>query len=403
MPLRSQLPGSSPLPGGALVGGLARTLLRSGDPFEELRAMLQQRFAGEAILLGSGTQALQAALQAATAIPEVGDAPVAVPAFSCYDLVSACVGARVSVEFYDIDPTTLSPDWDSLDEALDRGARVVLAGNLYGLPLNWDALRSRVDAAGGVLIEDAAQGVGSRWGDRLGGTFGDATVLSFGRGKGWTGGGGGALMLRDPRLIRELARRPEAGAGSWGARPFAGSLAQWALGRPSLYGLPRAVPGLALGETVYKPPSPVGPMSLVSAALVLATAQAAATEVEIRRERAERWRRTLPAGPWHFPSVPVGGASAYLRFPVVAADDSIRRRLLINLDRFGAASGYPRALNELEVSKGIVAAGRQRDLQGARTLASTLLTLPTHSRVADRDHREALAVFQALAPSDPDR
>lgn len=399
MPLRSQLPGSSPLPARALAQGFLRALTDGDEARVRLRAMLAGRFGGEVVLLDSGTQALQAALRAATGIEDLADAPVAVPAYSCYDLVSACVGAGVRVEFYDIDPDSLTPDWDSLDEAIGRGARVVLAGNLYGLPLDWDALRRRVDSVGGVLVEDAAQGIGSEWAGRPGGTFGDATVLSFGRGKGWTGGGGGALILRDPRLSPP-GSDPESGTpGPLGLRSMVGSLAQWALGRPGLYGVPRSVPALALGETVYKPPSPVGPMSAVSAGLVVATAEAAEDEIRIRRETAEFWRQTLPSGPWRFPSVAKGGSSAWLRFPVVTRDDSIRHRLLDLLDRFGAAPGYPRPLDELDAARRIAASPPQRNLQGARVLAARLLTLPTHSMVAGVDRREAVRVFDSLRSS----
>jgi dTDP-4-amino-4,6-dideoxygalactose transaminase len=376
--------------------------LRGGDDAEgELRRMLGERFGGEVVLVGSGTQALQTALRAATATGELAGAPVAVPAYSCYDLVSACVGAGVRVEFYDIDPASLSPDWDSLDEALGRGARVVLAGNLYGLPLDWDALRSRVQAVGGLLVEDAAQGIGSEWAGRPGGTFGDATVLSFGRGKGWTGGGGGALLLRDPRLSG-TASGPEWGnSRPRGVRSLVGSVAQWALGRPGIYGIPRSIPALALGETVYKPPASVAPISAVSAALVLATAAAATEEIGIRREAAEFWQRSLPAGPWRWPTVPEGGSSAYLRFPIVTDGDSIRRRLLESLDRFGAAAGYPRALDELDAARRIVASSPRRNLQGARILAAGLLTLPTHSRVDGRDRREILRVFESDRGPEP--
>jgi dTDP-4-amino-4,6-dideoxygalactose transaminase len=174
-----------------------------------------------------------------------------------------------------------------------------------------------------------------------------------------------------------------------------GSVAQWTLGRPGLYGIPRSVPALALGETVYKPPSPIAPISAVSAALVVATAEAARDEIRVRREAAAFWRRVLPPGPWQLPSVPEGGSSSYLRFPIVTRDDSIRRRLLGSLDRFGAAPGYPRPLHELDEALKIAASLPQRHLQGSRVLSTRLLTLPTHSMVEDPDRREALGVFES--------
>ena len=40
----------------------------------------------------------------------VWGAAVALPAFGCFDLATAAVGADVPVLFYDLEPTTLQPD-----------------------------------------------------------------------------------------------------------------------------------------------------------------------------------------------------------------------------------------------------------------------------------------------------
>jgi len=399
MRLRSQLPGYSPLSAGALARSLIGGLPGGRHPVDAVRELLAERFGGTPVLLSSGTHALQTALELATGAPDLADGPVALPAYSCFDLLTAAVGSGVRVDFYDIDPSTLTPDLDSLDQVLSRGARVVVAGNLYGRPLDWDAIRSRVESVGGLLIEDAAQGLGSTWMGRTGGTFGDATVLSFGRGKGWTGGGGGALLLRDTRLTagaQGSALRP---AGS--IRPWLGSLAQWVLGRPSIYGLPRSLPFLSLGETVYKEPTPPEALSNRSAILISATRKAAEDELEARRRWADVWDRKLPEGPWISVRELPAGTGAYLRYPVVTASASIRHRLLARLDRFGAASGYPRILPDLPEAREIGALPPQRDLKGARALVSTLFTLPTHSRVAERDVSEAILAFQAVREECP--
>src|SRR5690606_9592300 len=91
---------------------------------------------------------------------------------------------------------SLTPDGPSLRAALARRPAAVVAGSLYGFPLDWDGLRDACDDADALLIEDSAQGLGSGWKGRPGGSLGDLTVLSFGRGKGWSAGGGGALLAR---------------------------------------------------------------------------------------------------------------------------------------------------------------------------------------------------------------
>ncbi|MET0399208.1 MAG: DegT/DnrJ/EryC1/StrS family aminotransferase, partial [Longimicrobiaceae bacterium] len=205
MPLRHQLAVYSPVSlraGGRAAGD---ALLRGADPRAPLLAeLLRDYAAGSGALCGSGTQALQLALVEARR--RGGDAPVALPAFSCYDVAAAAVGAGVRVALYDVDPGTLAPDPESLERVLAAGARTVVAGPLYGVPLEWDTLRGAAGRHGALLVEDAAQGHGASWHGRPLGSLGDLSVLSFGRGKGWTGGRGGALLARGGGAARAAAR-----------------------------------------------------------------------------------------------------------------------------------------------------------------------------------------------------
>ena len=125
------------------------------------------------------------------------------------------------------------------------------------------------------------------WGNP-GGTFGDLTVLSFGRGKGWTGEGGGALLVRhrDPRLADEVERTDLPSTFGGVVKPMVLATAQWGLGRPSLYGLPSALPGLGLGQSLYRDPQPIQSIPSFSAALAASTAQAASEEIEARTRKA---------------------------------------------------------------------------------------------------------------------
>ena len=390
--MRRQLPGTSPISAGALARALAAPVTVP-DALARLRELLRARFeASDVRLYGSGTQALQASLR--TAVDATGGA-VALPGYSCFDMATAAVGSGAPLAFYDVDPRTLAPDPGSLEEALRAGATVVVAGNLYGLPLDWDVLGDLATRYGAILVEDAAQGVGSRWNGRPGGTFGDLTVLSFGRGKGWTGGGGGALLGRGDRV--SLPPAPDRSAS--GSRSLAVGLAQWTLGRPGLFGLAHAVPGLHLGETLYHDPGPLVRIARASAALILSTEDAARHEVAARRVRAAAWRDDLPDRLSEtLPSPVQGGVSADLRFPFLAPPgDAARRSILKRVQRFGAAPGYPAVLRDIPAVAPTVAGSQQRFLDGAETLVSRLVTLPTHTFVTDREVSEATAILREIA------
>lgn len=384
--MRRQLPVYSPLGPGQILSAALAAVTRGNEERTALRDELRKRFDAQAVILtGSGTQALQLVLQH---VPSGGlqEVTVALPAYSCYDLVTAAVGAGVQVRFYDIDPVTLTPDVDSLRATLREGVSAVVAGNLYGYPLDWGAVRSECEGAGVPLIEDAAQGVGTMTDEGPGGALGDASVLSFGRGKGWTGGGGGALLLRGPAVdwMRDvdLNNAPT----SRGATSLAVTTAAWILGRPSLYRIPTSIPGLGLGETHYRDPTAPRDICAFSAALAHRTAEDARKAVDGRRRAAERLiaATTLEHTDDSVRMCePVGGAdaAAFLRLPVVT-DDSERARQILRAGRdSGIASAYPRPLHQLPQAKHLLAAAAPT-LHGSERLASRLVTLPTHRWIA---------------------
>jgi len=168
-------------------------LHRRVDALALARRVIANRFDADAVVLcDSGTSALALALRVAE-LTHPG--PVAAPGYACFDMATALDASGAVVRLYDLDPTTLGPDLESLDRVLAAGARRVIVAPLYGLPLEWEALQTRCDAVGAILIEDAAQGSGAEWNGRSHGSLGQIAVLSFGRGKGRTAGGGGALLL----------------------------------------------------------------------------------------------------------------------------------------------------------------------------------------------------------------
>src|SRR5215831_10462400 len=348
MHLRHQLAVYSPIPIRALSASVAATIGGNRDCLEQLDAVLRREYAADEVLLcGSGTQALQVAIESER--DDIGrQAPVALPSFSCFDVASAAVGAGGPVILYDLDPLSLSPDLESLERALAAGARVIVVAPLYGMPVDWDSIQDLASAHAATLVEDAAQGHGATHRRRPLGSLGDISTLSFGRGKGWTGGSGGAVLFRGGRRGSRTIRGAPASANFSTVTRL---LAQWGLGRPSLYGLPNSVPGLELGETVYHPPREVAAISRAAAAALLAARESSAEEANLRRGTARALRDQIAGhrGLQEVASSAPGSTSGYLRFPVLAAQglagfgagnaDRVRR--------LGVAASYPKQLGEL--------------------------------------------------------
>jgi dTDP-4-amino-4,6-dideoxygalactose transaminase len=386
--MRRQLPVYSPLTLGMLMKSATGIVSRIDH---RLVSLLKDAFQAEHVsLLGSGTYALQAALREARRTH--GErSPVALPAFSCYDMATAAVAVGNPVLLYDVNPHTLQPDFDMLRTLVRNGVRTVVAGPLYGVPVQWNDLEAAIGDEGVLVIEDAAQGHGASYQGRPAGTLGRMSILSFGRGKGWTGGQGGALLARGGSVIQNTAR---AGGGVAGElRSVAGLAGQWALGRPALYGLPQRLPSLRLGETVYHAPTDETRMSAMSVAMVIASTAASDREAAVRRTRGAYYRESLgEVASLRLIDVVPGATPGYLRFPVLHHGGLASLKNSDGARALGIAPSYPIALSDLPPMRALLAT--EPLTPGAQELARNLITLPTHSLLSEDDLESILRIFR---------
>jgi hypothetical protein len=348
--------------------------------------MLRERYRARDVLLAdSGTNALAGAMS--VALRARPDHPlVALPAWSCYDLATAADAGQVPIVLYDLDPRTLGPDWDSLRRALALGAAAVVVVHPFGRPVNLPEVERLAAEAGALIIEDAAQAIGAEMGAVPAGASGALGVLSFGRGKGWTGGGGGALLL-GANAPPELSLAPMASV-----EPARGGVAialkltiQWLLARPALYDLPASLPFLGLGQTVYHAPSPLRAIARSNAAVLLETGEAQLPEANIRRANAERLTQAVrAAGTGTVPEWWPGGRPGQLRLPLLPSESGLVRARAPDAAMLGIVPGYPIPLSRLAGFADRVTR-TSPTYPGAEQLAERLFTLPTHSRLRESD------------------
>lgn len=396
MRLRHQLAAYSPVRADAALRALLQAARVGADPRDGLASVMRAAYDAPRVLLtGSGTQALQIAIAARLA--QSRSDVVALPAYTCYDVASAAVGAGARIALYDVDPHTLGPDCDSLARALAGGARVAVIANLYGVPIPWDAVDALARAHGALLVEDASQGHGATWRGTPLGALGGLSTVSFGRGKGWSGGNGGAVLGRDGDAPLPDALPARSAADD--VKVAVGLAAQWTLGRPSVYGLPRAIPQLGLGETVYKPPTTPVAMTRGAAAVALASQAASVREGEARRHAAAQFVAALgKVRGVTLPLVPDGGEAGWLRFPVLLADRARAHATLRVLEPLGIGPAYPTTLAALAVVNERLV-GPERVWPGAEALTARIVTLPAHSLVGDEERRVSAQWLVASNPS----
>ncbi len=350
----------------------------SGRPIAEqrLRGALERTF-GQAVvsLTDSGTSALRIAI--ASSAPAT---IVAIPGFGCIDVAAAVQGAGCRAIPYDLDPASLAPNLESVEEALQRGARVVVASHLFGLAIPMTDLAALCARYEAVLIEDAAQAFGANIDGAPIGQSGALTVLSFGRGKGIGGGGGGALLARSPAL-GGADRGSEHAPVEWRSevRTLGVSmLASW-LGAPAVYAIPSAVPQLRLGEMVYHRAEDPRPISIAAASFAEAGLERLGLGLPERARRAARLQKAASRGSVCEPIEPLTGTTpGWLRAPMIWNGTGALPSAL------GVYRAYPQAVSEQrEIRECLLQA--TGELTGSHRLANRLVTLPVHHRVAERD------------------
>lgn len=198
------------------------------DRFEAM--MMEATGAQHAIATVNGTAALHAALYAAGVRP--GD-EVLVPSFTFVATANAIRYCGATPHFVECESRSLGIDPAALDDYLggllihrdgqffnrhtDAPVRAIVPVHCYGHPANMNALQDIARRYDMILVEDAAESLGSSIGDRHTGRFGRAGVFSFNGNKTITTGGGGAVITDDAllaRRIRHLTTTARAGDGT---------------------------------------------------------------------------------------------------------------------------------------------------------------------------------------------
>ena len=169
--------------------------------------------ARRAVAVVNGTAGLQVALQLAGV--QAGD-EVIVPSLTFVATANAVKYLGAVPHFVDSNELTLGLDPEALrnwlmstaefsidgyrNRTTGRRIRALIPMHTFGHPCNLEALLSVAHDYRLVMVEDAAESLGSFYQGKHTGTFGKLGVLSFNGNKIITTGGGGAILTNDERL-----------------------------------------------------------------------------------------------------------------------------------------------------------------------------------------------------------
>ena len=216
--------------------------------------------------------------------------------------------------FLDVDPDTLGLSPDSLRQFLEQdcekingmcthkasGRRIAacMPMHTFGMPCHIDTIGSICAEWDVLLVEDAAEALGSTYTGKHCGSFGQVGTLSFNGNKIVTTGGGGAILTNDPELgkkakhLTTTAKRPH----------------QWEFFHDEV-------------AWNYRMPN-------INAALGCAQLECLCEFMTRKRALAQKYEELLAPTPWQFVKEPVGSKSNYWLCAVLFQDRGERDAFL---------------------------------------------------------------------------
>lgn len=129
---------------------------------------------------------------------------VIVPSFAIISCIGEILRRGARPVFVDSDPATWNMKVAEVEAAVSERTKAIMAVHTYGLPVDMNPLLAIAAAHKILLIEDAAEAHGSRYGSEPVGGIGYASTFSFYANKNVTTGEGGMVLTSDEGFANKL-------------------------------------------------------------------------------------------------------------------------------------------------------------------------------------------------------
>ncbi len=419
---RTLPPAASPISVRDILSGICG-ICRGRKELERFQSELKEHFGVKhCFLVSSGKAAFTLILLALRELFPDRD-EVLIPAFTCFSVPSSVVRAGLRIRLCDLRPDSLDFDFAQLStmmsESLPPQTDAELAGeardspvgtrpptgnprgsprrllavvptHLFGIPADVARLRQIIRDPGITIVEDAAQAMGETREERKVGTLADVGFFSLGRGKAFSVVEGG-VILTDRDDIAEGLNRLVGRLPRYGLLPLLNLIfkatALMMFVRPTLFWVPKSVPFLKLGETLFEPHFPIRKMSSFQAGLARNWRRKLDILRDARKKKVNRWIAVLEASSIHGSRF-LGRQSLGLpRLPLRVSDKKKRESLLRESARLGLGimPVYPTPINAIPELKGKIEGGT---FPIAESCSKELVTFPTHGYLTENDVSE---------------
>lgn len=166
-----------------------------GEFTKKCSAWMEERFQTPKVLL---TTSCTHALEMAAVLCEIqpGD-EVIMPSYTFVSTADAFVQRGAKIVFVDIRPDTMNIDENLIEAAITDKTKAIVPVHYAGVSCEMDKINAIAKKYHLLVVEDAAQGVLSKYKGQYLGTIGDFGCYSFHETKNYSMGEGGAILLKD--------------------------------------------------------------------------------------------------------------------------------------------------------------------------------------------------------------
>ena len=175
----------------------------TGPEVQEFEDKLAKYFKIKHVIsFNSGTSALHAVLLAFG----ITSGEVIVPSYSFISTANCVILAGAKPVFAEIEEETLGLDPKDVKKKITKKTRAIIPMHYGGkVCKHIETLRELAEINDLLLIEDNAESFGATSNNKLAGTFGDASMLSFCQNKVITTGEGGAICTNNKEIYEKLS------------------------------------------------------------------------------------------------------------------------------------------------------------------------------------------------------
>lgn len=152
----------------------------------------------KALLTTSCTHALEMATLLCNIEP--GD-EIIMPSYTFVSTANAFVLRGAKIVFVDIRPDTMNLNEKLIESAITKKTKVIVPVHYAGVSCEMDEINKIAKKHNLIVVEDAAQGVMSKYKNKSLGTLGNFGCYSFHETKNYSSGEGGLLLINNKKII----------------------------------------------------------------------------------------------------------------------------------------------------------------------------------------------------------